>query len=151
MLRFLVRDILFEIIMQEENSLNEIFSLRLSKAIADKSFTQREVSLLTGIAQSAISKYLSGKGLPRTAELYKLAKILGVSMDYLCGLREAGPVTNSKILYEDNIGLISSLSFALDTLEGAMGSLRKRLAQYSSYLSNADDRLPAPRVAEDDV
>ncbi len=135
--------------MQEENTLNEIFCLRLSKALADKSFTQRELSLLTGIAQSAISKYLSGKGLPRTAELFKLAKVLGVSMDYLCGLRENRPTANNT-LYQDNLGLISSLSFALDTLEGAMGSLRKRLAQYSSYLTNPDNQLPAPRVAEND-
>lgn len=131
--------------MQEENSLNEIFSLRLSKAISNKSLTQKELSIMTSIAQSAISKYLSGKGLPRTIELYKLSKVLGVSMDYLCGLRHNTPINSS--LYEENISLKSTLKFAVGTLEGALGTLRKQIPNTltSPFLTEHENF----RVAED--
>lgn len=131
--------------MQEEKSLNEIFSLRLSRAIDEKSLTQRELSLMTNIAQSAISKYLSGKGLPRTTELYKLSKVLGVSMDYLCGLRHNPPINNS--LYEENISLKSTLQFAVGTLEGALGTLKKQVpTSLTSPLAIENDKY---KVAED--
>lgn len=128
--------------MQEENSLNEIFSLRLSRVMNEKSLTQRELSILADIAQSAISKYLAGRGLPRTAELYKLAKILGVSMDYLCGLKHNTQLSNT--LYEENISLRSTLKFAIGTLEGALGTLKKQIPEGLHHLEN-DSGL---RVAE---
>lgn len=132
--------------MQEENSLNEIFSLRLSKATSDKSLTQRELSLMSNIAQSAISKYLGGKGLPRTTELYKLSQVLGVSMDYLCGLTHNKPLISSD-LYEENMSLRSTLNLAMGTLEGALGVIRKQMPDpYHVVLLN--DTIHS-RVAED--
>lgn len=131
---------------QDENTLNEIFSLRLSRVLAEKSMTQRQLSVLTNIAQSAISKYMAGKGLPRTAELYKLAKVLGVSMDHLCGLKDNKPIHND--LYTENISLKSSLRFAIGTLEGALGTLRQQLPNNAPYRPLLENDADQCRVAE---
>ena len=111
--------------MQEENFTFKIFQTRLAEAIASNSLTQKELSLSTQIAQSAISKYLSGKALPRTLELCKLAQALGVSMDWLCGLEPRQLTTDA--LKEENVRLRASLSVAVGTLEGALVTLRRDL------------------------
>lgn len=58
------------------------FSLRLTQALASKSLTQKELSILTKIPQSAISNYCAGKSLPNVEGLYKLSKALDMSMEW---------------------------------------------------------------------
>lgn len=60
----------------------ETFSERLAEQMSSKSINQKTLSALAGVAQGTISKYLNGKE-PKSAELFRIAQALGVTMDYL--------------------------------------------------------------------
>lgn len=77
--------------MQDKNVINITFPSLLGKAMLSRDLMQKDLSQMTGITHSAISKYLSGQSLPRIPELIKLAKVLGVTTDYLLGLTSITP------------------------------------------------------------
>ncbi len=60
----------------------ETFSERLARLMKSRNINQKTLSTLASIAQGTISKYRNGQE-PKSAELYRMAKALGVSMDYL--------------------------------------------------------------------
>ena len=64
----------------------EGFEDRLQKAINDKDMSNRQVSLITGISWNSMNGYINEKQMPSCTNLVKLAKLLGVSTDYLLGL-----------------------------------------------------------------
>ena len=64
-------------------NLSRIFSERLTKLM--KNTTQEEVAKDTGITRQNLSKYMLGKSLPNTKNLFILAKYFDVSCDYLLG------------------------------------------------------------------
>ena len=68
----------------------ESFPSKLKKARFDTGFTQREVEQETGIHQSQIAKYETGKTEPDIEKLGILADFYGVSADWLLGTR-GGP------------------------------------------------------------
>ena len=68
----------------------EGFQTKIQKARHDTGFTQREVSKETGIAQSTIAKYETGRLQPDLENLGLLADFYGVSLDWLLGTR-GGP------------------------------------------------------------
>lgn len=107
--------------MQDETTLKNTFSKRLARAISEKSLTQRELSVTAKIAQSAISKYMSEKGLPNTMELYKIAMILEVSTDWLLG-RDSTPQASAKSS-TTIVKLKAKIDAARNTLESAMQQL----------------------------
>lgn len=61
------------------------FSQRLKQARETKGLLQSKLVELTGISQTCLSKYETGKSLPNTLNLIILAESLGVSLDWLCG------------------------------------------------------------------
>lgn len=65
----------------------EAFPSRIAKARYDKGYTQMEVSNLTGIPNSTIAKYETGKLQPDLEKLGILADFYGVSIDWLLGTR----------------------------------------------------------------
>ncbi len=110
--------------MQEENIPEVIFPLRLMALMSSKSLTQKDVSIATEIAQSAISKYLSGKALPRATELYKIATTYGISIDYLLGVRDSE--TEQTQLFAENLELKTKLR----TINAALQSIYKETKKY---------------------
>lgn len=56
---------------------------RIAKLLIDKNMTQRKLAELTGVTEGAMSKYIKGGREPRLMTLCRMAKILGVSMEYL--------------------------------------------------------------------
>ena len=60
----------------------ETFSERLLALMKARGITQKELSALAGISQGTISKYLNGQE-PKSAELCRLARAFGVTMDFL--------------------------------------------------------------------
>ena len=66
----------------------EGFDERLRKAVANRSMTYHQVSLLTGIPWNCFNSYLNEGRMPCCLYLVKMAKILKVSTDYLLGLKE---------------------------------------------------------------
>lgn len=68
----------------------ESFPSKLKKARNDTGFTQREITKETGIAQSTIANYETGRTEPDIETLGILADFYGVSLDWLIGTR-GGP------------------------------------------------------------
>lgn len=71
----------------------EGFATKLKNAREKTGFTQREVEAETGIQQSQIAKYETGKTEPDIEKLGILADFYGVSVDWLLGTR-GGPEKN---------------------------------------------------------
>lgn len=68
----------------------EGFPTKLKTAREKTGFTQREVEKETGIHQSQIAKYETGKTEPDIEKLGILADFYGISVDWLLGTR-GGP------------------------------------------------------------
>lgn len=63
----------------------ESFSSKIKQSRIDTRFSQREVAAETGITQSNISKYESGKLEPDIETLGKLIDFYGIRADWLLG------------------------------------------------------------------
>ena len=62
---------------------------RIKEMLDEKSITQKQLSEITGITESAISHYIKGDRVPRGTNLVKIAKALGTTADdLLSGDRE---------------------------------------------------------------
>lgn len=72
-------------------SLEKTFAARLRKAREEHGSTQRDVALAIGMAPQAYSRIEMGYVLPRAKTLVALAKLLGVSADFLLGLAPVPP------------------------------------------------------------
>ena len=71
------------------------FAKRLKKALKAKGMSQRQLALKIGVVPPAICYYCSGKTQPRVSILRDICKCLGVSADYMIGLKdEEGPYTD---------------------------------------------------------
>ena len=56
---------------------------RIKELLEQKGITQRKLSELTGITESAISHYIKGDRIPRGMSLVKIAQALGTTADDL--------------------------------------------------------------------
>lgn len=61
------------------------FSERLRRSIAERGLTQSELSQLSGVSKSSISRYISGAWKAKQDTLYDLARALNVSEAWLMG------------------------------------------------------------------
>lgn len=59
--------------------------LRLQLLLKKKHMTQKELSSLTGLTESAICKYLQGNRAPNAPSLIKIADATGVSPSWILG------------------------------------------------------------------
>lgn len=56
---------------------------RIKEMLDEKNISQKDLSKMTGITESAISHYVKGDRVPRGANLVKIAKALGTTADDL--------------------------------------------------------------------
>ena len=59
---------------------------RISNELRNKGMTQRELAAKIGISEVSISRYVCEGRQPRAVTLGQIAKVLGVSTDYLIGM-----------------------------------------------------------------
>ena len=59
------------------------FSSQLKKAMEEMNMSQAELVEKTGLAKSSISQYVSGKNVPKKVTIEKIARVLGVSVEFL--------------------------------------------------------------------
>lgn len=59
------------------------FRKKLNKLLKEKKIRGYQVAESIGISPAAVSRWRQGQSFPRCIELYKLSKVLGVSMEYL--------------------------------------------------------------------
>lgn len=55
----------------------------MAELLSKRGMTQKELSIASGVTESAISHYMRGDRVPRGANLLKIAKALGTTTDYL--------------------------------------------------------------------
>lgn len=101
----------------------DLFRSRLREAINEKNYKNAQLSRITGVSAATIGHYLgTGKNTrkPRgVADIYPIAKALGVSLDYLFGLSDEkviGGVRNDGSSepknYYDAVRMINTLTLA---------------------------------------
>jgi len=56
---------------------------RIKEMLSEKNISQKQLSEMTGITESAISHYIKGDRVPRGTNLVKIAKALGTTADDL--------------------------------------------------------------------
>lgn len=69
-------------------SLEEIFAERLKLTLKRAGLNALELSEMTGISNSTISTYIRMARTPSIWRVVEIAKVLDVSVDWLCGLTE---------------------------------------------------------------
>lgn len=67
----------------------ELLSKRLRDLRIGRGLSQKQVAALIGVDSSTISTYESATRLPSYPALIRLAKVYGVSVDYLLGIEES--------------------------------------------------------------
>ena len=78
--------------------------LRISKRIRELGLKQLDVCNKSGLSTTALSQYCTGKRIPDTLSLYKIATILGVSMEWvLTGENQTNENCTSEPLCLDEI------------------------------------------------
>lgn len=70
----------------------ELFTTKIRKTMRVKHFTQSDMQQLTGIPQTTLSNYLSGKTMPPIDKLRLIARALGVSVNELIEFNYYGKV-----------------------------------------------------------
>lgn len=58
----------------------------LQKALDESGLSRAELSRAADVTEASISRYLSGKAEPRTAELIRISGVLGKTIDWMCGV-----------------------------------------------------------------
>ena len=76
-------------------SIEQVLSVRLRNARTRLGLTQQGLADLTGFSLSAIGNWESRQNVPGPAKLGVLAAKLGVSIDYLLGHDDAGPLRSA--------------------------------------------------------
>lgn len=69
--------------MQEKNQPFGKISENIRAALSTKGLNQNQLADAANVSYVTISRYMSGARVPGTEELYRMAQILDVSMEYL--------------------------------------------------------------------
>jgi len=88
--------------------------------------SQKEVSEKTGLSQSSISLYISGKRKPASDAIIKIANFFNVSADYLLGISD-NPSKN---------GEISEVMFDIQNKAEKYDDLKRKLQRLASELDD---------------
>lgn len=81
---------------------------RLRNVRENRGLTQRELARLCAIGENQINKYENGGGDPSLANLKVIAKVLGVSTDYLLGLSDHPLGSINENLKTDEVQLLAA-------------------------------------------
>lgn len=61
---------------------------RISRSMREKHISQREMASRVGITELTMSRYINDVRIPNAVVIGKIAKILGVTTDYLIGVND---------------------------------------------------------------
>ena len=67
----------------------KVFVKRFQQASEETGLNQMELAKKIGTSQGSISRFLYGTSIPRVSILVKMAQALGVSSDWLLGLKNS--------------------------------------------------------------
>ncbi len=83
------------------------FAEKLSCVLSQRGMTQRELANLAGVDECSMSRYVNGTRKPCMDVLVRMARTLGVSVEYLTGNDEKIPVREIMNLVCDNVDRMS--------------------------------------------
>lgn len=69
-------------------SMNNKFSERLSEFLREEKISQRQFAANIGVTAACVSYWRSGKKQPTAENLYLIAKVYNLSVDFLLGVRD---------------------------------------------------------------
>lgn len=96
----------------------EDFSSRLSKAMSIRNVRAIDIVNATGISESALSQYISGKISPKRSNLIKIADFLEVNVSWLIGLDVPMELKiDSKTDYDPSMGTSSLLEHSIEVIK----------------------------------
>lgn len=75
---------------------------KIEELLEKNKMSQKQLANITGLTESAISHYVKGDRVPRGNNLNKIAKALGVTVDYLLN-------DNKEVNKEEDMILVKSL------------------------------------------
>lgn len=141
-----------------DNELSKIIGERINTLLAKNDFKQKDLSDWTGIKpENTISYFCSGKRIPNTSQLKKIAEFFNTTTDYLLGLSDS-PSNEVEFIklteltglcdeaieqlweeYEggwrgDNIQANEIMNKLVE--EGVLGSLVREMTNYADYLTS---------------
>ncbi len=67
---------------------NKLIGNRINTVLANQNKKQKELAKELGVKDNIVSYWCSGTRMPNTEQIVKIAKLLGVSADYLLGLAD---------------------------------------------------------------
>ena len=121
----------------------QILAERLTNLLEDRDMTQKELAEKSNTSASAISEWAKWDNTrePRVGNLLPVAKVLGVSMDYLLGADECKTPPNEEIHKITGLsdGAIESLISANHSMGKGNGTAAKRLAACNFLLERMND------------
>ena len=115
--------------MQDKNETSENFSLRLLETMQRKGYNQQQLGDYANLSRGAVSKYVRGLALPKSMELYRISKVLGVSMEWLLdGIERKDIESPERIAYweREATSLRVKLDFATDALLGIVEKMKHK-------------------------
>ena len=59
------------------------FGEHLKSLLEEKGMTQAELARRTGMTEASVSRYISGKRIPKIAQAYEMAQVIGIDMNTL--------------------------------------------------------------------
>lgn len=76
----------------------ELFGKNLKQALQDKNMKQSELAAAVSTSEANISNYARGNAFPQIDVLSEIANVLGVSLDWLCGVESESGQNTCKTL-----------------------------------------------------
>lgn len=132
---------------------NTIFSQRLREARTAAKLTQAELSKKSGVTAATISAYESSDGKkgkkPSLENALKLAQVLNVSLDWLCG----AVINKARIQISDFLKTLVKLSelgygISVDTVDFANHTFAPKLLPNASDMIDDDTFILLRNIAE---
>ena len=108
------------------------FAACLGAALDEAGLTQGELAERVGIAPASVSRYMSGKRLPRIETVRKIADALGISVEVLCRDDAADELAESALLVCGHIA---------DLTPGLRKSLVRSIAAYYDMIDRQRSAL----------
>lgn len=115
------------------------FAKRLKEKRRELDLTQSQVAKMSGVAQSQISGFEKEKSPPSLADAAAIAQVLGVSLDWLCGIDGGAKNITPEQWFSYTIGLIENPPEMLSLSIPAPGGSSKLQRGPLVKLTYADD------------
>jgi len=92
--------------------MNAILIDRIKKSLDDRNMTKAELSRITGISNSSLSEYLTGKYEPKQDKIALIARALNVNPAWLMGFDDTLSAKDEREIESDLEDMMNSVSSA---------------------------------------